>query len=166
MAVVYQATMPEAALLQKYKEREDYTDCFAVEIKSAVSQADFVYAFYTSPVFKIERFILQWLVAKPSTDQEAMAIAHGTTNGFAAWTVEVRADNQLLLCDYQNRTRSWLMSEPLGGGSGTRLYFGSAVTAHRPDGRRDLAFGWGFRLMLWFHKRYARALLRAAVANL
>jgi hypothetical protein len=35
---------------------------------------------------------------------------------FSAWRVEASAPNQLLLCDFMGRTRSWLMSANLGDG--------------------------------------------------
>jgi hypothetical protein len=162
---VWPLPLPDGALLKAYRDQGAYTDCYALDVGQTVSHAEFVRAFYTSRLFKLERFVLKWLVAKPSTDSEAMALAAGKIDAFAAWTVEGRKDNQLLMCDYQYRTRSWLMTLPMGGG-GTRLYFGSAVAPNRPNGRPDRVFGLAFRLLLGFHKLYARALLRAAAANL
>jgi hypothetical protein len=45
-------------------------------------------------------------------------------------------------------------------GAGTRLFFGSAVV---PD--RHGRMGAGFSALLWFHKIYSVALLRAARAR-
>jgi hypothetical protein len=157
--------LPDGALLAVYRDQGAYTDCYAVDIGHAVTQAEFVRAFYTSRLFKLERFVLKWLVAKPSSDPDAAALATGERNAFAAWTVEGRTDDQLLMCDYQSRTRSWFMTAPIDRG-GTRLYFGSAVVPNRPNGRPDRAFGWAFRWLLGFHKIYARGLLKAAAANL
>ncbi|HET9483682.1 MAG TPA: hypothetical protein VFO79_06985, partial [Xanthomonadales bacterium] len=94
---------------------------------------------------------------------QAAALASGRADAFAAWSVEGRTDDQLLLCDLHGRTRSWLMSAPLDGG--TRLYFGSAVVpvAGR-DGRATL--GTGYRALLGFHRIYSRVLLRSARARL
>lgn len=158
--------LPTGTLLQHFRDAGDYTDCFATDIDGAVAHPDFVRAFYTSWLFKVERFILTWTVNKPSNDMEAAALSMGDRDSFAAWSVEGRTDNQLLMCDYQHRTRSWLMTEPLGAGNRTRLYFGTAVASLRPDGKKDRAFGMAFRLLSGFHKIYARALLRAAVGNL
>ncbi len=149
-----------------YRDLGDYTDCFTIDVEKNISQADFIFAFYTSRLFKMERFILKWLVAKPSSDAQAKALALGKTDSFAAWSVEARTANQLLMCDYQSRTRSWLMTEPRNDSTGTRLYFGSAVASKRPDGRQDRGFGFGFRLLLGFHVLYARGLLKAAKAGL
>jgi len=117
-------------------------------------------------LFKLERVILKWLVAKPSTDQQAEELARGGRDSFAAWTVEASAPNQLLMRDFLGNTRSWLMVEPRHEGGVTRLYFGSAVVPHanRKTGQRRLGFG--FRALLGFHRRYSRALLTAARARL
>jgi hypothetical protein len=162
---VRRAALPEGALLARHRDEGAYTDCYVLHVDGLVLQADYVRAFYTSWLFKVERFILTWAVAKASTDAEAEALAAGHRDAFSAWTVEARTSDQLLMCDYQQRTRSWLMTEALDGGKRTRLYFGSAVVPIRPDGRKDQAFGTAFQLLLCFHKLYSRALLRAARAN-
>ena len=156
--------LPAEALLRRLKEAGAYTDCFTVTVAGDVTHAQFVEAFYTTWVFKLERAILALAVAKPSTDAQARALAHGDTDAFAAWTVEARAPDQLLLCDYRGRTRSWLMRAAAEGG-GTRLYFGSAVVpVAKAHGRRSI--GGGFSALLAFHKLYSRVLLRAAVKRL
>jgi hypothetical protein len=136
------------------------------EVTGRVSHERFVQAFYTNWLFKIERWILSWAVQKPSTDADVLELAQCTSEKFSAWTVEARATNQLLMCDFQQRTRSWLMVQALDEVTTTRLYFGSAVVPLRPDGQKDQAFGMAFHLLLGFHKLYARALLRAAARNL
>ena len=160
--------LPEHSLLFAYHAKGDYADCFTVDLASDVSQPQFVTAFYTSRLFKIERFILKWLVAKPSTDREAEQLASGSIDRFAAWTVEGRKSDQLLLCDYQGRTRSWLMVEPIAAGAdaATRLFFGTGVVSvtDQRTGRKTMPIL--FRLLLGFHRRYAKALLRSAVTKL
>jgi hypothetical protein len=79
-----------------------------------VTQARYVEAFYTTPLFKVERLLLAWFAARPSTDAEAQRLAAGEIATFAAWSVEAREADQLLLCDFKGRTRSWLMSTPGG----------------------------------------------------
>ena len=160
--------LPEHSLLYAYHAKGDYTDCFTVDVVGDISQQQFVSAFYTSRLFKVERFILKWLVAKPSTDRQADQLAAGSIKSFAAWTAEGRTPNQLLLCDYQGRTRSWLMVEPLRNGpdTATRLFFGSGVVSATDlrKGRKSMPLL--FRFLLGFHRRYARALLRSAVRKL
>jgi len=160
--------LPEHALLRAHHAKGDYTDCLTVDVAGNVSQQQFVMAFYTSRLFKVERFILKWLVAKPSTDREADLLASGSIDSFAAWTVEGRTPDQLLLCDYQGRTRSWLMVEPItiDADAGTRLFFGTGVISatDRRTGRKTMPLP--FRLLLGFHRRYAKALLRAAVRSI
>lgn len=160
--------LPEQSLLRAYHANGDYTDCLTIDVAGDVSQQQFVMAFYTSRLFKVERFILKWLVAKPSTDREAGLLASGSINSFAAWTVEGRTPDQLLLCDYQGRTRSWLMVEPItiDADAGTRLFFGTGVISatDRRTGRKTMPLP--FRLLLGFHRRYAKALLRSAVRSI
>jgi hypothetical protein len=160
--------LPIGALLLRYRETGAYTDCYAVEIAGLVSQAEYIEAFYTTWVFKLERLLLAWFVSKPSTDLQATALASGALDSFAAWTVEGRAADQLLMCDFQQRTRSWLMCAAVTGeaATGTRLYFGSAVVpvTHSTSGRKTM--GLAFSALLGFHKLYSRVLLRAAVSRL
>ncbi len=65
--------------------------------------------FYTTLLFKLERFILKWTVSKSSTDAQARQLSDGEIEQFAAWHVEGRNENEILMCDFGGRTRSWLM---------------------------------------------------------
>jgi len=161
-------TLPEHSLLLVYHTNGDYTDCFTIDVAGHVSQQHFVAAFYTSSLFKVERFILKWLLAKPSTDREASLLAAGSIDRFAAWTVEGRQPHQLLMCDYQGRTRSWLMVESIATsvGTNTRLFFGTGIIATTDRGTGHKTMPLAFRLLLPFHRRYAKALLRSAVHSI
>jgi hypothetical protein len=158
---VHKQAVPDHALHAHYAREGAYTDCYATVVAGACSHAQFVEAFYTTWLFKLERWILARAVKQPSTDEEARALARGERQQFAAWSVEARAPDQLLMCDFMNVTRSWLMVAPDTPGR-TRLYFGSVVTAHEnpATGRREL--GRNYRLLMGFHKLYSRALLAAA----
>lgn len=168
MSSIRACELPAGALLGEYKEAGAYTDCYVAEVARQVSQAEYVEAFYTTAVFKLERLLLGWLVSRPSTDTQAQDLASGNVRSFAAWNVEGQSDDQLLLSDFQGRTRSWLMSAPVltGDSASTCLYFGSAVVtfARPPSGRAPMSFA--FRVLLGFHKVYSRVLLRAAIARL
>src|SRR5512146_1053189 len=160
--------LPQRSLLCKYKQQGAYTDCYSVVMPRAISHSEFVEAFYTTPLFKVERFILAALVSRPSTDLQARQLAIGEVETFAAWSVEGRAEDQLLLCDFLGRTRSWLMTE-IGEKSnpgGTRLYFGSAVVPELNAKTGQASYGFAFHAMLGFHRLYSRALLRSAVSGL
>ena len=125
-------------------------------------------AFYTTAVFKLERLLLARFVSKPSSDAQARQLAAGELNSFAAWDVEERRVDQLLMSDFRGRTRSWLMVAP-GPGDGaatTRLYFGSAVVPIVNRGSGEARLGFAFRALLGFHKLYSRVLLRAACSRL
>lgn len=157
IATVETCEPPPNALLRTYSS--EYTDCYATDIARPVAHADFVDAFYNTRLFKLERILLT-LIGKPSADADARELANGRLEAFAAWTVERRAVDQLLLCDFQGKTRSWLMVEPRG--NGTRLYFGSAVVMRAGTGVGEKRMSGGFRALLGFHRRYSRGLLGAA----
>lgn len=149
---------PHEALHAKYGETGAYIDCFTTVTPGRVSHPEFVEAFYTSRVFKLERLILRWTVDKPSTDAQARELAEGGRARFAAWKVEDRSADQLLMCDYLGHMRSWLMvtAAERDGRPATRLHFGSVVTArHFP-----------FNVLLAIHRFYSRILLRSAIARL
>jgi hypothetical protein len=159
MSRVEPCDIPPVALLLRYQDGRSYADCFCIEVDRAVTQAEFVRAFYTTRLFKVERLLLGLFASRPSTDADAGRLASGEAADFAAWRVEARTDGQLLLCDFTGRTRSWLMASPLPGGA-TRLYFGSAVVA--PEGAVPGRRGFPFDVLLRFHQLYSRLLLRAA----
>lgn len=165
MTHVEACELPAEALLRRYLDRGGYVDCYAADVPLAVSHAEYVEAFYTTPVFRLERLILAWAVSRPSSDAQAGELAARRADAFAAWSVEARATDQLLMCDLHGRTRSWLMVAPLGQGSGTRLYFGSAVVPVVDARSGRPALGAPFRALLGFHKLYSRVLLRAAAAR-
>ena len=161
--------LPAAALLNRYRGDGGYADCYATELPRQVSHAEYVEAFYSTWLFKVERLLIRLFLSRASSDLEAGRLARGELDSFAAWSVEGRAADQLLLADLHGRTRSWLMVAPSAsaGAGGTRLYFGSAVVPSRragSGGRRGL--GPLFGALLGFHKLYSRLLLRAARARL
>jgi hypothetical protein len=163
--------LPQEALLRRYFDSRDcartYADCFSVRTSQSVSLQEFVLAFYTTPLFRVERLILG-LIGRPSSDEQALKLSQGETESFAAWSVEALAANQLLMCDFRGRTRSWFMAidDIAASNQGTQLFFGSAVVpADRGDvGKSDM--GLVFRLLLGFHKLYSKALLSSARTRL
>ena len=158
--------LPENTLLASYARKSDhYTDCFMVDVPGKISLAEFVNAFYTTWLFKLERIILKWAVKRPSTDEDAIGIARGELDRFAAWTTEKRTGNQLLMCAMGNRTRSWFMVKE-GKAGNTRLYFGSAVIPEKSSTPKNPQLGFVFKALLGFHRLYSRALLGAAQRKL
>jgi hypothetical protein len=168
MFTVSSSDLPANALLGNYQRAGSYTDCYFTDLPRSVSHADYVEAFYTSGLFKLERLVLAWLVARPSSDAQARELAAGRLAAFAAWTVEARAADQMLLCDFQGRTRSWLMTVSNSNNRSTRLFFGSAVVPiiNRRSGAASMSMGLAFRPLLGFHKLYSRLLLKAAANRL
>ena len=156
--------LPEEALLARYVKGQHYTDCFSSDVGTTVTLEQFVYALYTGFIFRLERLVLKWLVSKPSSDEAASQVAAGTRNDFAAWAVEDRAENQLLMTDFRGQTRSWFMVEPVDSDH-TRLYFGSAVIARRQAGEHAGKPSLTYRVLLPMHKAYSRVLLAAAASS-
>ena len=170
MPTIQPCDLPPGALLHKYRAQGGaYTDCYVTQVAWRVSQSEYVEAFYTTAVFKLERWLLRWLVSRPSTDAEARQLASGALDSFAAWEVEEQTADQLLLCDLRGDTRSWLMAVPIENddhAKGTRLYFGSAVVPVVSARSRKTTLGFAYRSLLGFHKLYSRVLLRAARSRL
>lgn len=162
--MIRRSAIPEDALHARYAGEGAYLDCYVAELDRKVTPEAFIEAFYTTWLFKLERRILSWSIHKPSTDSQARELARGQRREFAAWVVEERSDDQLLMCDFLGATRSWLRTTPQG--AATRLYFGSVVTARRNARSGRMALGWRYRLLLGFHKLYSRGLLSAARAKL
>ncbi len=170
--------LPPHALSTKCANSGAYTDCFVTEIARTVSHAEFVEAFYTGGLFKVERFLLRVFIAKPSTDLQARQLAAGELDEFAAWRVEARAVDQLLMCAIDGHTRSWLMVSAADVPGRTRLYFGSAVVPKRcapsaagtvnavSPAQAKANMGFVFKALLGFHNVYSRALLRVAAVRL
>ena len=149
--MITEDNLPSNALLQKYAKAGVYTDCFSTEVPANHSLAEFVEAFYTTWLFKLERFILKVAVSRPSTDEQVRELTAGTLDAFAAWTVEERDEHQLLMCDFREHTRSWFMVAP------GKLYFGSAVVPiERPT----------YKWLIGLHRLYSRVLLSTARSRL
>ncbi len=161
MFSIEKCAVPTDALLANYSVDGTYTDCYTTETPGRISFPEFIFAFYTTPLFKLERLILKWTVSKPSMDADARQLADGASDKFAAWNVEGRNENEILMCDFGGRTRSWLMAAPMNtsGGARTRLYFGSAVVPIRNSKTGESSLGFGVRALLVFHKVYSVLLL-------
>jgi len=157
--VVQAYALPAQALLMGYCRHGGYTDCFVIDTDARISLARYVEAFYTSRLFRLERLVLT-LAARSSSDLQAVELAAGRGSTFAAWEVEARAADQLLMRDVTGRTRSWFMVAPAEGG--TRLYFGSAVTSSQHRTGAPATIGPVFRALVGLHTLYSRALLTAA----
>lgn len=160
--------LPADALLQRYAAGGAFTDCYATDIAFPVTNTQYVEAFYTTPLFRLERLILAWALSRPSSDAGAVQLAKGQADTFSAWRVEERRADQLLMSDVKGRTRSWFMASPGGAGSGvrTRLYFGSAVLPVVDPETGASAMGAGFRALGGFHHVYSELLLYSARSRL
>lgn len=166
MQTVREEPLADDALLRTYREGkhpelwDGYGDCFFLGVDRPVSLARFVAAFYTSPLFRVERLILSLALGAPASDDDVRQLAAGARDTFAVWQVSARTETQLLMSDRYGRTRSWFRVVPQASG-GTLLKFGSAVAAKR-GAQGTGRMGGGFNLLLGFHRLYSRMLLRSA----
>lgn len=159
--MVTEVPVPPQSFLAAYARRGAFTDCYSTAVPQPVALPEFIEAFYTTRLFKLERWLLARILGIGSTDADAAALAMGRRSAFSAWKVEHRGDTEILLDAGQ--TRSWLAVAPgPPGRTGTTLLFGSAVVPVRAGGR----FGWVFHALLGFHKLYSRLLLGAAARRL
>jgi hypothetical protein len=164
MFSIKRCPLPDNALLKRYDQPGVYSDCYSADVMGTVTHTEYVNAFYTTFLFKLERRILKWAVSKPSSDNEANQLAIGDADTFAAWQVENRCKNQLLMSDFQGRTRSWLMVAPVDieGIRKTRLFFGSAVLPEKNAKTGKISLGIKFSVLLGFHRIYSVLLLHSA----
>ena len=125
--------LPAEALLNRYRTGGGFADCYVTEIPRAVSHAEFVEAFYTTRLFKLERLLLRLFLSRSSTDLQAARLARGELDAFAAWSVEEPRPRPAAP-GRRRRPHPVLADGGAVGGPasvGTRLYFGSAVVPRR-----------------------------------
>jgi hypothetical protein len=168
MLAIEKCPVPANTLLNTYSIPGAYVDCYTTEVPGQVPFSGFIFAFYTTLLFKLERLILKLTLSRPSTDIQARQLADGDIEKFAAWHVENRSENEILLCDLIGRTRSWLMVIPVNarGVPQTRLYFGSAVVPVGNSKTGTPALGFAFQALLGFHRIYSVLLLYSAKASI
>jgi hypothetical protein len=157
--------LPPGSLLARLaQERGAFADAYTLRFPRPVPLAEFVEAFYTTRLFKLERALIA-LFGRPSSDAMARAVARGDGERLAVWTVEARRPDELLMHEDSGATRSWFKAEA-GEGGATTLWFGSAVVPRRRGPGGEARFSAVFHLLLGFHRWYSRALLKAAARKL
>jgi hypothetical protein len=168
MSSVVQTAVPDFSLLRTFRAPikptawDQYQDCFTVAIDRPVTLAQFIHAFYTTVPFTLERLLIAALIGKSATILNVQALAAGQAQDFSAWIVLARTENQILLGDYRNSTRSWLAVAPQDANNYTRLYFGSGIRSVSDPTSGQPRMTWGFRALGGFHIRYSKVLLSAA----
>lgn len=155
---------PDSLLDRLARSRSAFADAYALRLPRAVPLAEFVEAFYTTRLFKLERAVLA-LLGKRSSNAMARAVARGEGERIAVWTTEARTADELLMHEDSGVTRSWFKAEGLADG-GTTLWFGSALIPRRQGPGGEPKFGPGFHALIGFHRWYSRALLAAAARRL
>jgi len=168
MSNIVEVSLPAKALSATYQEEGAFADCYYIDIPRDVTLETYIKAFYTTPVFKIERTLLSIVTFKVATDSDAMALSLDQSERYSIWTVERRQSNQILLRDFTQKTRSWLMIEKRKDDDAviTRLFFGSVVVPKSVSSKGHASFGVLFHMFDRFHKFYSRMLLRSAYKSL
>ena len=140
-----------------------YTDCFSIEVSGDVDLSAYINAFYTTPLFRLERLMLCLTPKGRMRDADVVALSRGDTKDMAVWRVEGRRDCEILLS--AGSTKSWLMVAPLQGG--TQLFFGSVVVPQRSKRAGGTPrLGPVFDSLLGAHRVYSRLLLGSAAQRL
>ncbi len=169
---VSSGSVPEGAFISQYSTTHGgYSDCYYVDIQKDVALSDYILAFFNTPIFRMERLILNLVPSGRSNEQCVLGLASGTGDKMACWKTEKRDENQLLLAVGDGPIRTWLMvqgkqSSETTPTKTTRLYFGSAVlpTSMTKDGHPKLAIV--FKLFSGLHIFYSRLLLWWAARDL
>ena len=167
MPKVFETELPSNALSAIYKEQGAFVDCYYMDIAKDVGLDDYIQAFYTTTLFKLERSLLSLATFKRAVDSEAVELSTGKSDTYSIWTVEGRESDQIMLRDFTSSTRSWLMvQKPRDNEMSTRLYFGSVVVPKNKTKSGQASFGVLFHLLGKFHLLYSQALLSAAYRKL
>jgi hypothetical protein len=167
MPKVIATELPSYALSASYKKQGAFVDCYYIDIAKDINLDEYIQAFYTTTLFKLERSLLSLATFKRTTDHEAVELSLGKSSRYSIWTVEGRESNQILLRDFTGNTRSWLMvQKPNQNEIGIRLLFGSVVVPKGVTKNGQGSFGVLFHLFGKFHQIYSQALLSAAYRKL
>ena len=167
MKQVIEKENPVGSLLAEQAQLSGYyTDCFSIHLEQSVTLPEFMNAFYTTPLFRLERLLLSLTVKGRMTDANVTALSRGEADRLAIWQVEARKECEILLS--AGRTKSWLMVAPQeGGGDDTQLFFGSVVVPEPPKREGDAPrLGPVFDSLLSAHRIYSRLLLSSAAQRL
>lgn len=103
MSMALPCEVPLNSLLRRYKDSVGFADCYVTEVPGTVTQEAYIVAFYTSALFKVERTVIKYAVARPSTDDDVRRLATGRADGFSAWRIEGQSESELLLADVTGR---------------------------------------------------------------
>lgn len=165
---VKKCQIPKDSFLDAYASLPGcHTDCFSVGVSDPVTLPDFIGAFFTSPVFRLERWVLAVFAAAKTTDMDIGNLASGKSDRLAMWVVEARKCDQIILAVGSGPIRSWLMVAPNPNhAQGAILHFGSVVLPMTDAANGTPKIGLVFRLFLGFHKFYSRILLWSAKRNI
>lgn len=167
MFSVQNGPLPEDSYLRDYGPKTgSYTDCFYLDVKRDVLLGDYIRAFFNTPIFRLERVILATFLGAGSSRQDVLDLASGAGTKLAAWQMEERSDDQILLAVTDGPVRTWLMVGQSPEGKGTRLYFGSAVVPMATNDQGEPEIGDVYKRFMGFHKLYSRILLKSAARKL
>ncbi|MEO0487904.1 MAG: hypothetical protein AAF092_18555 [Pseudomonadota bacterium] len=153
---VQRVPVPADALLAAYCGDGNHVDAYQLSVSEPVALPDYIRAFFQTGIFRLERWILAVAAGASSSDYQIEDLAKGQGDRMAAWRVEARGDQEILLAVEGSPIRTWL---GVVSGPSPALLFGSAVLAYK--GRVPFAA----RALMPFHAVYSRVLLASAGRN-
>ena len=159
--------IPQECLLRAYELTDGcYTDCYQIDVDGPPDFQRYIRLFFDTWIFRLERRILALSGQKFATTEDVEALACGEIDRFAAWRVEKRTANELLMTAQKGRIRTWLyLPADRNDLDKTRLMFGSAVLPVETGDASKKRLGWVIRFLLPFHRFYSRLLLKAAARD-
>ena len=164
MKKVVEMPLPAGTFIAEQAELPGYyTDCYGIELGHAITLPEFINAFYTTPLFRLERLILALTPKGRMKDADVTTLSSGESDRMSIWKVKRRRDCEILLS--AGRTKSWLMVVPSQGG--TQLFFGSVVVPEpaKIEGGA-LRLGPVFDSLMSAHRVYSQLLLGSAAQRL
>lgn len=163
MALVRSGTIPTTSLLYEYETvKGGYCDCYVVDTQGDANLQNYISVFFETWIFKLELKLLSLFGLNRDRPDQVKQLAEGCVKTFAAWKVEGRTENDLLLAVGTGPIRTWLRVEAHSENA-VRFYFGSALLPLRTDRNGHPRLDAISMVLLPFHKLYSRILLRAAV---
>lgn len=144
-----------------------YRDCYCITNPIAPNQTsknsqdvilnNFAISFFTSPVFKLESYILSFAGMRGPSRREIEGQVEPSSNLKPAFVIENKTDSEIIFKSAEH-IRTWLQVSESNGIMYFRL--GSAVDYSKGDTKALLTW-----ILTPFHQVYSRVLLYSAVQN-
>lgn len=86
MEKVVEMLLPVGTFIAEQAEFSgSYTDCYGIKLDHAITLPEFIAAFYTTPLFRLERLMLAITPKGRMKDADVTAMASGESDTMAIW---------------------------------------------------------------------------------